>query len=86
MPKVAIVEDEFIVALDIRSFLERSGYAVSGVYSSGEDLLAQFEATRPDLVLMDIKIRGKLDGVETASIVHERYYTPVVLLTAFADD
>ena len=86
MPKVAIVEDEFIVALDIRSFLERSGYAVSGVYSSGEDLLAQFKATRPDLVLMDIKIRGKLDGVETASIVHERYYTPVVLLTAFADD
>jgi PAS domain S-box-containing protein len=86
MPKVAIVEDEFIVALDIRSFLERSGYAVVGVYSSGEDLLSQFEATRPDLVLMDIKIRGKLDGVETASIVHERYYTPVVLLTAFADD
>jgi two-component system, cell cycle sensor histidine kinase and response regulator CckA len=86
MAKVAIVEDEFIVALDIKSFLERSGYAVVGVYASGEDLLEQFSAKKPDIVLMDIKIRGKLDGVETAKIVHEKYYTPVVLLTAFADD
>jgi PAS domain S-box-containing protein len=86
MSRVAIVEDEYIVALDIKSFLERSGYVVAGMFSSGEDLLGEFEARRPDLVLMDIKIRGRLDGVETASVIHERFHTPVVLLTAFADD
>jgi two-component system, cell cycle sensor histidine kinase and response regulator CckA len=86
MPKVAIVEDEYIVALDIKSYLERSGYSVAGLYSSGEDLLGEFAQKRPDLVLMDIKIRGKMDGVETARLVHERYRTPVVLLTAYADD
>jgi two-component system, cell cycle sensor histidine kinase and response regulator CckA len=86
MPKVAIVEDEFIVALDIRSFLERSGYQVAGVYSSGDDLIREFPQKAPDLVLMDIKIRGSMDGVETSRLVHERFHTPVVLLTAYADD
>jgi two-component system, cell cycle sensor histidine kinase and response regulator CckA len=86
MPKVAIVEDEFIVALDIKSFLERSGYQVAGMYSSGEDLLREFAQKSPDLVLMDIKIRGPMDGVETARLVHERFHAPVVLLTAYADD
>ncbi len=86
MPGIAIVEDEYIVALDIKKFLARSGYSISGMYSSGEDLLESFPGQRPDLVLMDIKLRGELDGVETARLVHERYKTPVVLLTAFADD
>jgi two-component system, cell cycle sensor histidine kinase and response regulator CckA len=86
MPGVAIVEDEFIVALDIKSFLERSGYSVAGMYSSGEDLLREFAQKTPDIVLMDIKIRGELDGVETAKLVHERFHVPVVLLTAYADD
>jgi PAS domain S-box-containing protein len=84
--KIAIVEDENIVALDIRSFLGRSGYAVVGIFSSGEELLQRFPEIRPDLVLMDIKIRGRVDGVETARLVHDQYRTPVVLLTAFADD
>jgi PAS domain S-box-containing protein len=86
VPGITIVEDEYIVALDIKSFLERSGYSITGVYPSGEDLLESFAKKRPDLILMDIKLRGKLDGVETARLVHERYRTPVVLLTAFADD
>jgi two-component system, cell cycle sensor histidine kinase and response regulator CckA len=86
MPRIAVVEDEYIVALDIRNFLERSGYAIAGMFSSGEELLERFAELRPDLILMDIKIRGGLDGVETAHLVHERHRTPVVLLTAFADD
>ncbi len=86
MPGIAIVEDEYIVALDIKSFLVRSGYSIAGMYPSGEDLLESFPRLRPDLILMDIKLRGQLDGVETARLVHERYRTPVVLLTAFADD
>jgi PAS domain S-box-containing protein len=84
--RIAIVEDENIVALDIKSFLVRSGYTVAGMFSSGEELISRFGEIKPDLVLMDIKIRGGLDGVETASLVHDQYRTPVVLLTAFADD
>ncbi|MDA8427218.1 MAG: response regulator [Treponema sp.] len=86
MPGIAIVEDEYIVALDIRSFLERSGYRIAGIFSSGEELLARYEELDPELIIMDIKIRGELDGVETASRIHESYRTPVVLLTAYADD
>jgi len=86
MARIVIVEDEYIVALDIRSFLERSGYSIAGMFSSGEELLEHFAELKPDLILMDIKIRGNLDGVETAKLVHERHKTPVVLLTAFADD
>jgi two-component system, cell cycle sensor histidine kinase and response regulator CckA len=86
LPGIAIVEDEYIVALDIKSFLERTGYSIAGMFSAGEELLARIGEIKPDLILMDIKIRGKLDGVETARLVHERYGIPVVLLTAFADD
>ncbi len=86
MPGIAVVEDESIVALDIRNFLERSGYSVAGVYASGDDLLANCQVIEPDLVLMDIKIKGSLDGLETARIVYERHKVPVVLLTAYADD
>ncbi|MDP3177618.1 MAG: response regulator, partial [Spirochaetaceae bacterium] len=86
MPNIAVVEDESIVALDIKNLLERSGYIVAGMFTSGEDLLARLDELKPDLILMDIKIRGRLDGIETAQLVHERYGTPVVLLTAFADE
>ncbi len=86
MPGIVVVEDEYIVALDIRSFLERSGYGVAGVFASGEELLDRLDELAPDLILMDIKIRGRLDGVETARIVQERRRVPVVLLTAYADD
>jgi DNA-binding NarL/FixJ family response regulator len=86
MARIAIVEDEYIVALDIKGFLERGGYSVAGMFSSGDELLDRFDEIKPDLVLMDIKIRGARDGVETAQLVHESHRTPVVLLTAFADD
>lgn len=86
MSGIAIVEDEYIVALDIRNFLERSGYRVAGVFASGEELLERYAELGPDLIIMDIKIRGRLDGVETARLVYERHRTPVVLLTAYADD
>ena len=86
MSRIAIVEDEFIVALDIKTFLLRNGYAIAGMFSSGEELLERFGEIKPDLILMDIKIHGKLDGVETARLVHERHRTPVVLLTANSDD
>ncbi len=84
--RILIVEDETIVALDIKKHLEKYGYVVPEMISSGEETLERIEALCPDLVLMDIKLQGDLDGVETARAIRERYRIPVVMLTAFADD
>jgi PAS domain S-box-containing protein len=59
---------------------------VSGLFPSGDELLARYEELRPSLVLMDIHIKGSRDGVETASLLHERWQVPVILLTAYADE
>ena len=85
-PAIAIVEDEYIVALDIRNFLERLGYRVAGLFPSGDELISRYEELRPDLVLMDISIKGSRDGLVTASYLREKWGTPVILLTAYADE
>ena len=64
--KIIIVEDESIVALDIQQRLEAMGYSVVATAASGEDAIEQCEATPPDLVLMDIRLNGEIDGIETA--------------------
>ena len=84
--RIAIVEDEHIVGLDIRMHLENSGYVVTGIYASGEDALAGMEADPPDLAVMDIRIQGNLDGVETARLAKEQLNIPVIVLTAMADE
>ena len=84
--RIIVVEDEHIVALDIKMHLLRYGYEVPALFASGEALLEKIDELKPDLVLMDIKLQGKLDGVETSKIVKEKYGVPVILLTAFADD
>jgi two-component system, response regulator PdtaR len=83
---IFIVEDELIEAEDLKMTLERQGYTVAGIASSGETALSALDAARPDLVMMDIHLAGGMDGIETAEQVRCRYGTPVVFLTAFADD
>jgi hypothetical protein len=85
-PSILIVEDENIVARDIRARVIRQGYDVTDVVSSGEDAVTQAGANRPDLVLMDIKLAGAMDGVEAAETIRSRYDIPVVYLTAYADE
>ncbi|MFW5712324.1 MAG: response regulator [Spirochaetota bacterium] len=84
--KVQIVEDEGVVALDIRRHLESFGYHVTGSYASGEEAIANFEEESPDLVLMDIRLQGQMDGIEAAQIVRDRFRVPVIILTAYADE
>jgi signal transduction histidine kinase/CheY-like chemotaxis protein len=86
MSKILIVEDERIVAGDIETSLKRWGHGVSGIVSSGEEALKNVEITRPDLVLMDVKLKGRMDGVQTAHRLHEEFKIPVVYLTAHAND
>lgn len=83
--RIVICEDERIVALDIKAFLQRNGYEVLGIYSTAEELLADAESLHPDLVLMDIHLQGKMDGIEAADTLLKRWLIPVILLTAYAD-
>ena len=80
-----IVEDEQITAEDLRDILTELGYSVTGLAASGAEALSQAERTPPDLVLMDIRIKGEMDGIETARRLREKLQIPVIYLTAHAD-
>jgi signal transduction histidine kinase len=84
--QILVVEDESIVARNIKRELNGMGYRVPAIASSGEDALKKVAETRPDLVLMDIAIPGGMDGVETADQVRQQFQVPVVYLTGYADD
>ena len=84
--KILLVEDELIVATSIAQSLEKAGYEVSDIASSAEEALAAVERRSPDLILMDIRIKGPSDGVETARRLHEDIHrVPIIFLTAQAD-
>jgi PAS domain S-box-containing protein len=84
--RILVVEDERIIALDLQRLLIDLGYEVPALASSGEAGIRAVEETRPDLVLMDIRLRGAMDGVEAAEQIRTRYRIPVVYLTAYADE
>lgn len=85
-PKIMIVEDERIVAFNIQQRLAKLGYDVPLIASSGEQALRLAEENDPDLILMDIRIEGEMDGIETASRLNLSHPTPVVYLTAHSED
>jgi CheY-like chemotaxis protein len=84
--RLLIVEDERIVAEDLQELLKRLNYQVVGIASSGEEAIQKAEETRPDLVLMDIRLNGELDGIQAAETIWTHYNVPVTYLTAYADD
>lgn len=84
--RVLIVEDESVVALDLEERLVRLGYAVSAVVNNGADALRYAGLNKIDLVLMDIHIRGAMDGIETAEVIRQTVKVPVIFLTAHADE
>ncbi len=83
--KILIAEDEGIVALDLKYSLESMGFQVVGVASTGQDAIAQAEMFDPDLVLMDIRLQGEMDGVQAAKEILSKFEIPVIYLTAMAD-
>jgi CheY-like chemotaxis protein len=88
MPKVQIlvVEDENIIALDLRIRLNGLGYGVLAVAVSGEEAIEKVSELAPDLILMDIRLRGEMDGIEATQIIQARSDVPIVYLTALADE
>ena len=84
--RIMIVEDEGLVALAIQKSLERLGYIVTGSVADGEDAFRVAAETAPDLILMDIRLKGDLDGIEVAERIMESQRIPVVYLTAHSDE
>lgn len=84
--KILVVEDEGIVALDLGMTLQQMGYVVAGAATSGEEAIQLAVETRPDLVLMDIRLRGPMDGIEASREICQRLGVPIIFLTAFADE
>jgi len=85
-PKILVVEDEAVVAEDVRIKLKGLQYDVAAVTGSGEEAVKLAETERPDLVLMDIRLEGPIDGPEAAQRIRDRLGIPVVYVTAYADD
>ena len=83
---ILVVEDERVVALDIRSQLRNLGYDVPTIVSRGEDAVQTATELSPDLVLMDIHLRGEMDGIQAAQHIRTHLDIPVIYLTAYADD
>ena len=84
--QILIVEDERIVVDDIKISLGRLGYGVCGIAASGLEAIRKANEMRPDIVLMDIVLKGKMDGIEAAQKIRTRFDIPVIYLTAYADD
>jgi len=84
--RILIVEDESIVALDIQNRLEDHDFDVVGIVSTGSRAIEKAISEIPDLILMDINLKGSIDGIETASLIKREIECPIIFLTAFADE
>jgi signal transduction histidine kinase/AmiR/NasT family two-component response regulator len=84
--KILIVEDELLVAEDIAFRLKSLGYKITDMVISGEDALSSIEKENPDLILMDIMLKGELDGIQTHEIINKKYSIPLVYLTSYSDE
>jgi len=83
---VLVVEDENIVARDILAMLKGLGYGVAAVAASGEEAIEKATSRQPDVVLMDIVLKGRIDGVQAAQHIRDHLHIPVIYLTAYADE
>ncbi len=84
--KLLVVEDESIVAMDIKHRAESLGYAVTAITPSGEEAIELVKKNQVDLVLMDIVLKGEMDGIEAAQKIHDAFDIPVLYLTAYSDE
>jgi CheY-like chemotaxis protein/DNA-binding PadR family transcriptional regulator len=86
MPKILVVDDEAIITMQLEERLHAMGYTVAGMAASGEDAIEKARRLSPDLILMDIVMPGKLNGIEAAQVVLSEMDIPVIFVTSYADD
>lgn len=84
--RILVVEDERIIAYDIKSCLEKAGYIVPTIAAYGERAIEIAAESQPDLILMDVMLKGDMSGIEAAEKIINRFYIPVIYLTAYSDD
>ena len=84
-PRALIIEDEILIAEELRDRLSRLGFSVIAAVDSGEEGIAIATRERPDLVLMDIRLKGEIDGVQAAKEIRRHVDVPIVYLTAYSD-
>ena len=84
--KIMVVEDTYIVAKDLKDSLRELGYSVTEITDSGKEAIQFAEKNKPDIILMDIKLKGGMDGIEAATIIKDHYNIPIIYLTAYADE
>ena len=84
--KILIVEDEAIIAMEIESSLQNLGYKTIAIVNTGDDAIKKAEEDKPDLILMDIRIKGEMDGIDAAEVVRNRFGIPVIFSTAYLDE
>ena len=82
---ILIVEDEMIIAMEIAAIIRKMGHAVAGTVMKGEDAISLAELKHPDIVLMDIFLKGIMDGITAAEIIFTTYNIPVIYITANTD-
>nr|WP_319373165.1 response regulator [uncultured Methanobacterium sp.] len=83
---IMLVEDEIIVAADVKNRLENMGYAVLGIFDTGEEAIQKAGELKPDMVLMDIVLKGEMDGIDAAQKIREQFDIPLIYLTAYSDE
>jgi PAS domain S-box-containing protein len=83
---IMVVEDEGLVAMELKEELEKMGYRVSHTVDSGEEAIRNLLTAKPDLILMDIKLKGEIDGVQTAQRIFSEFQIPIIYLTAYSDE
>lgn len=85
-PRILVVEDEVIVSADLQDQLVNLGYQIAGAAVSGEEAIEKARSLSPDLVLMDIMLKGQMDGIEAAAHIRDELRLPVIFLTANSND
>ncbi len=86
MNKIVIVEDERIIASDLQLTFESWGFTETVILSSAEELLERLDEINPDLILMDIMLKGKMNGIEAMNIINTKKKIPVIYITAYANE
>jgi CheY-like chemotaxis protein len=85
MVKLLLVEDEFLIAALLRRNLQFVGYEVCELVGTGEEAIERAEQEQPDFILMDIHLAGKMDGIEAAREIHQRFQIPIIFMTGYSD-
>jgi CheY-like chemotaxis protein len=83
--KVLIVEDETLTAMAIEAYVEEKGYRVAGLCATGEDAVRKAREEEPDLILMDFRLAGRMNGIEAAMLIQAERRTPIAIISGYAE-